>query len=85
MNENSSSEDEGADEGVGSEEEAEVETEVNARIGNFEWCQCGNCRGMETSTESVCCKGMEEIGGERFKGKDCISLAKEFGDVCLIM
>ena len=42
--------------------------EVETRIGNTEWCTCGSCQKMETSTESVCCREMLEINDERFQG-----------------
>ena len=29
--------------------------EENNRIGNTEWCTCGNCVVMPTITESICC------------------------------
>ena len=30
--------------------------ELNTRIGNTNWCICGNCSKMDTSTESLCCR-----------------------------
>ena len=38
--------------------------ELNTRIGNTNWCICGNCSKMETSTESLCCCEMLEIYDE---------------------
>ena len=38
--------------------------ELNTRIGNTNWCICGNCSKMETSTESLCCCEMLEISDE---------------------
>ena len=35
--------------------------ELNTRIGNTNWCICGNFSKMETSTESLCCCEMLEI------------------------
>lgn len=32
-----------------------------ARVGNNEWCQCGNCLPMSTEIESVCCKELNFI------------------------
>ena len=72
------------------ESESEDETEVeevecleNSRIGNFEWCMCGHCRSMDTSTESLCCKEVGEISSDRFEGKQCVTLVQEFSEVCL--
>ena len=38
--------------------------ELNTRIGNTNWCICGNCSKMEKSTESLCCCEMIEISDE---------------------
>ena len=38
--------------------------ELNTRIGNTNWCICGNFSKMETSTESLCCFEMLEISDE---------------------
>ena len=42
--------------------------ELNTRIGNTNWCICGNCIKMETSTENLCCREILEISDERFNG-----------------
>jgi hypothetical protein len=31
------------------------------RVGNVEWCRCGNCVPMLTCQESICCKEIEEV------------------------
>ena len=38
------------------------------RIGNTDWCLCGRCLPMETYTESLCCKEINEIPEEYFEG-----------------
>ena len=38
--------------------------ELNTRIGNTNWCICGNFSKMEISTESLCCCEMLEISDE---------------------
>ena len=68
----------------GDSELSDVEQEVNTRIGNFEWCHCGHCRAMGTSTESICCREIAEITSDRFEGHQCLTLTKEFGEICLI-
>ena len=40
------------------EEEQEEEQE---RIGNTDWCGCGNCLPMLTERESVCCQELHFI------------------------
>ena len=40
----------------------------SGRIGNKEWCICGNCFPMETSFESICCMEIPEIHKPRFSG-----------------
>ena len=40
-----------------SDEEGSGGSETEAiRIGNTDWCVCGNCQPMETYTESLCCQ-----------------------------
>ena len=72
-----------AEEESGSSSGSEVEEAVDTRIGNFEWCQCGHCRSMETSAESICCREIVEISSERYEGQQCITMTKEFCDLCL--
>jgi hypothetical protein len=31
------------------------------RVGNVEWCRCGNCVPILTCQESICCKEIEEV------------------------
>lgn len=38
------------------------------RVGNIDWCECGNCRPMETESESLCCIEANEIPDEFFQG-----------------
>ena len=38
------------------------------RLGKTNWCQCGNCRPMETETESLCCAETNEVADDMFEG-----------------
>ena len=41
---------------------------TSPRVGNVEWCQCGNCKAMDTEVESLCCAEASEIPEEFFEG-----------------
>ncbi len=47
-----------SDEGSSSDE-----SEQNNRLGNVDWCTCGNCIPMATQKESLCCKEMALLQG----------------------
>ena len=38
-----------------------VDDSSRKRLGNTNWCQSGNCRPMETETESLCCAETNEV------------------------
>lgn len=39
------------------------------RVGNTEWCLCGNCRPMQSEIESLCCQENESgINDDHFQG-----------------
>ena len=40
--------------------------ELNTHIGNTNWCTCGNCSKVETSTESLCCLEMLYVSDKIF-------------------
>ena len=52
------------------EEHKELTADENGklRIGNSDWCLCGSCRAMETSSESLCCKDTNDIPHDHFEG-----------------
>ncbi|XP_057308898.1 P2X purinoceptor 7-like [Hydractinia symbiolongicarpus] len=58
-------------------------TDAEPRTGNANWCECGNCRAMETDTESVCCVESNEIPDEFFQGHKCVTEAADFQVVVL--
>ncbi|KAK3094415.1 hypothetical protein FSP39_001522 [Pinctada imbricata] len=39
----------------------EIDEELLPRIGNIDWCQCGNCVEMSTERESLCCKEISKV------------------------
>lgn len=44
------------------------ESEETSRIGNTDWCLCGNCKEMETYSESLCCLDTNGVPEELFEG-----------------
>ena len=56
----------------------------SSRVGNTDWCLCGECCEMKTRVESVCCHEYEEtvrkIRGTEVK---CVALLPRFGTVCM--
>ena len=66
-----------------SESELEIEVEEQGRIGNTDWCQCGECKAMITYTESLCCQDTNEVPEELFEGQKCITRSSGFRMVCL--
>ncbi|XP_053569488.1 uncharacterized protein LOC128659927 [Bombina bombina] len=52
------------------EEGASVD--VEERVGNTDWCVCGNCQAMPTTRESICCRDVENIYSKIPDGSSCI-------------
>ncbi len=48
------------DDGEGSNNNNNIAEDIG-RLGNVEWCRCGNCIAMPTCIESVCCKEIGEV------------------------
>lgn len=46
-------------------EESRVESPH--RVGNKSWCLCGECQGMDTVMESICCKEIPSIPDEFYE------------------
>ena len=44
------------------------ESKSKSRIGNTDWCQCGECKPMDTEAESLCCLDTNEVPEEYFEG-----------------
>ena len=53
--------------------------ENQSRIGNIDWCICGECKPMESETESICCLDTNEVPDELFEGEMFIVLFFLFG------
>ncbi|XP_066922307.1 P2X purinoceptor 7-like [Clytia hemisphaerica] len=70
---------------VSEEEEIDQpsENKSKSRIGNTDWCECGECRPMDTETESLCCLDTNEVPEEYFEGKKCVSKSDQFHMVCI--
>ena len=43
------------------ESELEREAEEQGRIGNTDWCQCGECKPMATYAENLYCQDTNEV------------------------
>ena len=43
------------------QEEIQEETFTRSRLGNREWCSCGNCQEMPTENECICCQEMDVL------------------------
>ncbi|XP_060080690.1 uncharacterized protein LOC132560050 [Ylistrum balloti] len=48
-----------------SENEDETVDSQADRIGNTDWCTCGNCYPMSMMTESVCCREINQVNDIR--------------------
>ena len=66
-----------------SESELVSETEEQGRIGNTDWCQCGECKPMATYTEGLCCQDTNKVPEELLEGQKCITKLSGFQMVCL--
>ena len=56
-----------------SDDESEEDVEPlmspqSERVGNTNWCSCGQCRSMGTGNESLCCKEVSAIPPDAFEG-----------------
>ena len=65
------------------ESELESETEEQWKIGNTDWCQCGESKTIATSTESLCCLDTSEVYEELLEGYKCIKKSSGFRMICL--
>ncbi|KXJ17021.1 hypothetical protein AC249_AIPGENE13460 [Exaiptasia diaphana] len=67
---------------IGSESDnADEMTENQERLGNVDWCSCGNCAPMSTVPESVCCVEDARVLG-KMVGAACITCTDDFLAVC---
>lgn len=55
-----------------------------SRVGNKEWCFCGECDAMAVRHECICCHEYEESKKKLSDGGvKCISFLSKFATVCL--
>ncbi|XP_041359371.1 uncharacterized protein LOC121375792 [Gigantopelta aegis] len=70
--------------GLSSGDELEENVENIARLGNRDWCLCGNCRPMDTVKESICCLEVDQIGDKmQTTNLQCILEHYDFPIICL--
>ncbi|XP_052708921.1 uncharacterized protein LOC128183804 [Crassostrea angulata] len=74
----------GSDDGV-FHQQSSPESNNEDRLGNSDWCTCGNCPLMSTIEESVCCHEIPQIMTvlKEDPGKPCIVAHNGFEPVCL--
>ena len=53
------------------------------RVGNKEWCKCDECKREIRDIDSLCCTEVAAIAEEKFEGKKCVTLTKEFDLLCV--
>ncbi|KAK3740763.1 hypothetical protein QZH41_005890 [Actinostola sp. cb2023] len=75
---------------VEAEPQTAMEVERADRLGNTDWCTCGNCVTMETVEESSCCQEIPRIQDkilllEIENPPTCITGHPGFQSVCLDM
>ena len=54
-----------------------------SRVGNVDWCRCGNCIAMATHTESLCCKEVAAVAYRMASADSCIVDVPNFMAVCV--
>ncbi|XP_068690933.1 P2X purinoceptor 7-like [Montipora foliosa] len=52
------------------------------RIGQVDWCICGNCLAMTTGRESVCCREHQKSCDKIPPAMSCITENENFSAVC---
>ncbi|XP_060576054.1 P2X purinoceptor 7-like [Ruditapes philippinarum] len=78
------------DEGNSNNQADVIENEEPERSGNTNWCECENCRAMDTDKESICCNEIDSVKLkiEQYKEEtatelSCITRHPGFQSVCL--
>ena len=74
-------EEEDSDESETVEASSDDDEHEMTRIGNTNWCNCGECRSMLTYEESLCCK--DDVPRDMMADSKCITEHKDFAAVCL--
>ena len=65
------------DEASSNDATSENENGQLGRVGNKNWCKCGQCKTEIREIDSLCCTEVPAIS-DKFEGKKCITLAHEF-------
>ena len=55
----------------------------NTRVGNLNWCNCGNCVLEKREIDFLCCQDVHALNS-KFGNEDicCVSESKEFKMLC---
>lgn len=54
-----------------------------SRLGNIDWCMCGNCGVMSLEVECVCCHEVDNFERLVASQEGCVTVATDFEYVCL--
>ncbi|ELT95130.1 hypothetical protein CAPTEDRAFT_203020 [Capitella teleta] len=67
-------------------DEEDVDRDL-CRVGNIEWCKCGQCKPMDSASESCCCQEHEHVVSKLNEMQPdppaCIAHTPMFADLCL--
>ncbi|ELU14887.1 hypothetical protein CAPTEDRAFT_187688, partial [Capitella teleta] len=67
-------------------DEEDVDRDL-CRVGNIEWCKCGQCKPMDSASESCCCQEHEHVASKLNEMQPdppaCIAHTPMFADLCL--
>ena len=56
---------------------SENENDQLGRVGNKDWCNCGQCKMEIREIDSLCCTEVPPIL-DKYEGKKCITTIKQF-------
>ena len=62
---------------------SENENDQLGRVGNKDWCKCGQCKREIQEIDSLYCTELLAIIQDKFEGKKCITLPHKFEMLCL--
>ena len=65
------------------QDQEQGEDVAETRIGNINWCACGQCMPMPTLDESRCCTETSAFAGRIQPGQTCLSTSERYRAVCL--
>ena len=67
----------------GNDGTSENENDQLGRVGNKDWCKCGQCKRDTREMDILCCTEVPAIIKDKFEGKKCITLVHKFKLLCL--